>query len=992
VPDQIAQYRTRWPLWAALFITAALLLLGFGYSHYARQRQRLFTECADHLAVVGMLKANQISEWRRERLADAIRYAQGPALSGPASRFLVTPSDAGNLEALQHMLVLNRKGAFYENTFLVSTNPATRLSAAPAGPFSDATLVALERALATRSPVLSRIFKTADGREHIDTVAPMSDADGHPFAAFVLRADASDSLYPLIRFWPTESETAETILLERDGTRLQALSELRPPPGGSAPSPQPIIAVEAGTPEDLLRAHGVVHATDYRAEPVLADVRPIAGSNWLLVTKIDTQEILAEVSSSARRIALIVGLGILLAAALTAIGYRRRQVELYRNLYKAERDQRATQERFRTILYSIGDGVIVTDEHALVRQMNHVAEHLTGWKEAEALGKPLDAVFRIINEESRQPVENPVRRVLREGKIVGLANHTILVARDGAERPITDSGAPVRDERSALYGVVLVFRDQSSEHAAQQALVESERRIATLLNNLPGMAYRCEYDSAWTMRMVSEGCQPLLGYAPDELINSALVSYAELIHPSDRGFVSDVVTQSVIARRTFTLEYRIRTKSGASKWVWERGCAVMGPGDEILALEGFIGDITERKQAAEEQSRLERQLQNAQRLEAIGRLAGGVAHDFNNMLAVITSAAELALDRAETSPSLVGDLNEIIAASKRSAELVRQLLAFASKQPIMPRVLNLNSAISAMSTMLTRLLREDISFGWHPTPSLWNVRMDPTQIDQLLLNLIVNARDAISGVGHIQVETHNVGADALSGTLPPEAAEGDYVLLVVCDDGCGMSDETLAHIFEPFFTTKGQGLGSGLGLSTVYGIVKQNRGFIRVSSEPGKGTRFSIFLPREGERHADAGAGRPAPAAQPPEAGGGAGKTILLVEDEPALLSLTAALLRKLGHTVLAAGGPLEALDASRRHDGPIDLLMTDIVMPDMSGRDLCEQLSGLRPEMRCLFMSGYTADIIAHHGILQDDIHFLQKPFSKDTLVEQLREVFSGG
>ncbi len=657
-------------------------------------------------------------------------------------------------------------------------------------------------------------------------------------------------------------------------------------------------------------------------------------------------------------------------------------------LYRIEKEQRTAQQKFRTILYSIGDAVIVTDDEGRVRQMNPVAEHLTGWAEEEAAGQPLDEVFHVINEETRARVESPVWRVLKEGKIVGLANHTLLISRDGTERPIADSGAPVHDELSAMRGVVLIFRDQSAEHAAQKALQESERKLSTLLNNLPGMAYRCENDALWTMRFVSEGALPLLGYTPDDLTGNARVAYADLIHPEDRDFVNDTVCRAVLARQTFTLEYRIRTADGSEKWVWERGCAIFKADGSFDALEGFITDITERKQAGEEQAKLERQLQQSQRIEAVGRLAGGVAHDFNNMLAVIVGTVELALERIAKTDVLYTDLQEILKASRRSAALVKQLLAFASKQPIMPRVLNLNETISSMISMLSRMIGEDIGLDWTPGPSLWSVRMDPSQIDQILVNLVVNSRDAISGIGQVSIETHNVAAEALRSRTPPGATEGDHVLIVVSDDGCGMTAEQQSHIFEPFFTTKDKGVGTGLGLSTVYGIVKQNGGFIKVFSEPGKGTRFSIFLPRA-EQPSEPPEPEKAEPAEPAPLPGQA--TVLLVEDEPALLGLTAALLKRLGYTVLSAEGPLEALERARDYAGTIDLLMTDVVMPEMSGRDLWRNLNQMRPSLKCLFMSGYTADIIAQHGMIQSDLHFLQKPFTKDTLAANIQRALSG-
>lgn len=976
-------------VWIAIFLVAAFLVVTAGYFNYRQGTDAVELEKSQDLVAIGALKAGQLAEWRRERLADAIRFAQGPALIKPAITFVRTP-DAPNVRQLtQRMLTLNRKGDFYEKTSLVSLeNTVFLCSENGQGPLSQATRVAIKKAFALQAPVLSGIYRTRDMKALIDTAAPICGEDGKPVAALILSADASAFIYPLIRFWPTESATAETLLVEREEDDVVCLNEVKSRADCSVSLRVPVTQAHLVEVQAALGKSGVIHGKDYRGGDVLADVRAIPGSDWFLITKIDRSEVLAEVTRRAKNIAFYVGLGILLAAALTAVGYRRRQLVLYRDLYRIEKEQRTAQQKFRTILYSIGDAVIVTDDEARVRQMNPVAEHLTGWKEDEAVGKPLDEVFHVVNEETRQPIENPVWRVLREGQVVGLANHTLLISRDGSERPIADSGAPVHDELSAMRGVVLIFRDQSAERAAQKALQEGERRLSTLLNNLPGMAYRCENDALWTMRFVSEGSQPLLGYTPAELINNARVAYAELIHSADRNFVSDTICQAMLARQTFTMEYRIRTADGGEKWVWERGCAIYKADGTFDALEGFVIDITERKHAAEDQLKLEMQLQQSQRIEAVGRLAGGIAHDFNNMLAVIVGTGELAMERLPKSSPLYVDLQEILKASRRSADLVKQLLAFASKQPIMPRVLNLNETIAGMITMLGRMIGENIGLEWSPGQSLWNVRMDPSQIDQILVNLVVNSRDAIKGVGQIVIETHNVNPEALRGRLPPGAALGEYVLLAVSDDGCGMNAEQQSHIFEPFFTTKEKGVGTGLGLSTVYGIVKQNRGFIKVFSEPGKGARFSIFLPRD-ERSATPPEKEtqeePAPSATPGNA------TILLVEDEPSLLGLTSALLKRLGYTVLAAGGPLEALEQARDFKEPIDLLITDVVMPEMSGRDLWKHLVQLRPSLKCVFMSGYTADIIAQHGMIQGDLNFLQKPFTKDALSASIRKALVG-
>lgn len=381
---------------------------------------------------------------------------------------------------------------------------------------------------------------------------------------------------------------------------------------------------------------------------------------------------------------------------------------------------------------------------------------------------------------------------------------------------------------------------------------------------------------------------------------------------------------------------------------------------------------------------LESQLLQAQKMEAVGRLAGGVAHDFNNMLAVIMGHGDLALEEtAPDSPQHV-HLMEIQKAAQRSADLTRQLLAFARKQTISPRVLDLNDTIPGMLKMLRRLIGEDIDLRWKPARELWPVHMDPAQLDQILANLAVNARDAIEGVGRITIETSNVALDGTYCETHAGFVPGRYVLLAVSDDGCGMDKETMAQLFDPFFTTKPAGQGTGLGLAMVYGIVKQNQGFINVYSEPGKGTTFKIYLPRDGADKADAGALRAQTLAPTGT------ETVLLVEDEEALLRLIATQLESLGYTVLAAGSPGQALQLAQEYAGDIPLLMTDVIMPAMSGRDLWQRLSALRPNLKCLYMSGYTANVIAHHGVLNEGVHFLQKPFSRGALATKLREALT--
>ncbi len=403
----------------------------------------------------------------------------------------------------------------------------------------------------------------------------------------------------------------------------------------------------------------------------------------------------------------------------------------------------------------------------------------------------------------------------------------------------------------------------------------------------------------------------------------------------------------------------------------------------VRDLSGTIVNFVAVKRDISKQLLLQAQLQQAQKMESVGRLAGGVAHDFNNMLSVILGYAQMALDKTEPGDSRHGDLQEILEAAVRSTNITRQLLAFARKQTIAPRVLDLNETIESMLKMLRRLIGEDINLSWQPS-SIWSIMIDPSQIDQLLANICVNSRDAISGVGKISIETGTAALDAVYCSEHPGFIPGEYVQLSVSDNGCGMDNQTLAQVFEPFFTTKEVGRGTGLGLATVYGIVKQNNGFVNVYSEPGAGTTVRIYLPRhsaensqvdkESEKAIDRGQG----------------ETVLIVEDEITILKLTSRILENVGYAVLIANSPMEAIRLVEQRREGIDLLLTDMIMPDMNGRDLAEKLFSLLPNLKCLFMSGYTANVIAGQGILKKGEHFIQKPFSARDLAAKVREALT--
>ncbi|MEI6667360.1 MAG: PAS domain S-box protein, partial [Acidobacteriota bacterium] len=464
-----------------------------------------------------------------------------------------------------------------------------------------------------------------------------------------------------------------------------------------------------------------------------------------------------------------------------------------------------------------------------------------------------------------------------------------------------------------------------------------------------------------------------LGFTNAELLAQPFESF---MHPEDIAATREEVLTQLGGGSTAKFVNRYRTKAGDYRWLeWTASPAVNG-----ATLYAAARDITDRKRAEEEKAVLEARSRQAQKMESVGLLAGGVAHDFNNMLAVILGHTEVAMEGIDSAQQLHASLDEIHKAATRSANLTRQLLAFARKETITPKVIDLNETMAGTLSMIRRLVGENVHVAWQPHADLWPVQIDASQMEQVLINLCVNARAAIAGVGSITIATDNAVDDADWSDVANEV-RGDYVRLTVSDTGCGMSGETLSHIFEPFFTTKAVGEGTGMGLASVFGAVKQNRGVIQVRSVLGTGTTFRIYLPRHTATVAPSGTDvEMVPTLRGHE-------TLLLVEDEPGVLMLAKKALERSGYTVLAAGTPSEAIRLATEYGGHIHLLMTDVVMPEMNGLALATRLDAIRPHIKRLFTSGYPADVIADHGVVDHSAAFISKPFSIKALVAKVRE-----
>ncbi len=517
--------------------------------------------------------------------------------------------------------------------------------------------------------------------------------------------------------------------------------------------------------------------------------------------------------------------------------------------------------------------------------------------------------------------------------------------------------------------IVVIYNDITKRKQAENQILELKEFNEAIVNNLAeGIILENEHG---IIQFANPAMLKMLGYEKDELLGKQW----NIFIPDDQ---IEIVENANIRRcqgESDQYEIKLKKKSEERMSVLVSGVPHYQNGIFSGSLATFI-DITEK-------IKLQSQLRQAMKMDSVGRLAGGVAHDFNNMLSVILGHTEMAMENMKPDQTLNAHLTEIRTAAERSADLTKQLLAFARKQTIAPRVLDLNETVEGMLKMLLRLIGEDIDLAWLPGTGVWPVKMDPVQIDQILVNLCVNARDAIGGVGKITLETENACVDETLCAAYPGFVPGEYVHLKVSDTGNGMDKETLSRLFEPFFTTKETGMGTGLGLAMVYGIVKQNGGFIYVYSEPDHGSLFRIYLPRFTIK--STAKPKEGVAAAPVRRGN---ETILLVEDEPAILELIKMMLEHLGYSVLAATTPGEAIRVGGEHAGLIDLLITDVVMPEMNGRDLARTLLSLYPNIRHLFMSGYTANVIAHQGVLEEGVHFIQKPFRNRDLAIKVREI----
>ncbi|HEX6774606.1 MAG TPA: ATP-binding protein, partial [Methylomirabilota bacterium] len=1008
------------------FLFGTALISTFIWFQIEGERQTALAQWQARVTTIAEGRARLVSDWFKGRRADADVLAATPAV-----RSLMLDSGRGVDVRGQIVTQLDRVASAYgyAGISLLGTDGQVLARSTGAAELGRENAEAAVVAAKSRSMHVDLVEEAS--RKYLVMSVPVFadggvDSSRPPMGVVSLLMRPETRLFPLLTDNTVPTRTVETLLFRTDGPKPSYVSPLK---GDSAGWSAIDRSLETLAPLARRAANGrdtFGEMLDYRAAPSFAATRWIVPPGWGLVVKVDREEALADFYQAGRLAGFAAGfLTLALAGLLFSLWRQGQRATLLREQIKQERAIFNLKGYAEKIVASVPSGLLVLAADLRVLSANRSFLESFFLRRDDAMGRGLEDLVRA------EGLVRRAREVMQSGQAQSDLPFDFYLPHRHETRPVRVTITSIRIEEQEDARLLLIVEDLSEEERLQAARKESEKRFQDLVQGLDAIVW--EADAA-TLRFsfVSQRAHTVLGF-PTERWLAEPDFFSTRIHPEDRAKAVATCRAALARGEDHELEYRALRSNGNVVWLRDIVHVVPAAPGRPGQLRGLTVDLTELKRADEALRQSEDQLRQAQKMDAVGKLAGGIAHDFNNLLMVIRGDGDLILRRLPPTHPLRKNAEGIREAADQAATLTRQLLAFSRKQVLAPRVLDLNSIVSGMQTMIQRLIGETINLVTVPEPALGRIKADPGQIEQVIMNLAVNARDAMPDGGRLVVRTANVQAGeapGLPGAASPPA--GPHVLLEVTDSGTGMDAATQAHLFEPFFTTKEPGKGTGLGLSTVYGIVEQSGGSVTVETGVGRGTTFRIYLPQVETPATTAPPLRSTPMAVPsappklvapastaavplrppapvepaplrpeparaatplepalvPETPPVRTETILLVEDALRVRAVVREILEMNGYHVLEARHGAEAIDISERHRGPIQLMVTDVVMPHMSGRELAQRLQPVRPDMRVLYMSGYTDDAIVRHGVLGEGIAFLSKPFTPDALALKVREV----
>jgi two-component system, cell cycle sensor histidine kinase and response regulator CckA len=966
-PDQKAWF-SKWI--GILAVALALAVLAGGIWFYQSESNRGRQTVERDLSTVASLKIGQIANWRAERVGDAQAIASNTFFAEAVTAWLAK-RDAATEDAILAWFQGLESSYHYSNVQLIGTDGQVLLAADEShAPLAADALASLRTSMQEGEAALTELHLASDGSTiEMDAIAPVRFA-GTPVGAVLLSSNASEFLYPLIQAWPMPSNSAETLLVRRDGNDVLYLNELRMQGDTALKLRMPLTRAELPAVQAILGKTGIFVGKDYRGEQVIAALAAVPYSSWFVVSKMDTSEAFASLQT---RLGLELGLICLLVVALLGgVGfvYQRGQKQRYRDAYQAKAEREAVLARYEHLMRRANDAILLASEDLHILEANDRASEMYGYSGDEFRTLSLSDLM----PPEKQGFEQRIQDLAEKGSFVAEA---VNVRKDGSRFTASISSSIIAF--NSTRHIHSIIRDVTEAKKAEEAMSASEVRYRRLFEAAQDGILILDADTGRVLD-ANPFLEQMLGYTHEQIVGKAIW---------DLGAFKDAVANKdkfeELQLNNYVRYENLPLQHADGRLVEVEFVSNSYAANHEKVIQCNIRDITERRRAEAALREREEQLRQSQKLEAVGQLAGGIAHDFNNLLTVIMGDCELLLaDRATDDPSR-DTVQEILGISQRAAKLTAQILAFSRRQTMQPQVICLNEALRSMESLLQRTLGERTELAFWLDPSLGLAEVDPHQLEQVLLNLALNARDAMPAGGRLTIESANVDLDEAYCLSHPEVQPGSYVVLAVSDTGSGIAPEVLPHVFEPFFTTKQPGLGTGLGLSMVFGVTKQSSGSVSVYSEPGTGTTFKIYLPRVESALSPEACEDDVTS---PRAQVAASETMLLVEDEFAVRSLVVRILSREGYTVVTAADGDEALRVCLDETQNFDLVLTDVVLPGMQGRELAERLLASHPHLKVLYMSGYTRNAIAHSGRLDEGINFLEKPFTAEALVRKVREV----